>query len=128
MPVVNYAPSSGVAKDYMALAEELIAETAEMDLPVGLPVVFSFLAPQAEDVRVVGDFNGWKYESGLRLSRGKNGVWRQEVRLRPGKYQYKFIVDGEWVIDPENQNVVENPFGSKNSLLVVPPPNNETTH
>ena len=71
---------------------------------------------QAKEVAVSGSFNSWN-PKGLPLK--KNGsVWTAEAEALPGKLSYKFIVDGQWITDPENPaTVTEN--GYENSLLIV---------
>jgi len=69
-------------------------------------------------VAVAGSFNEWKPEREL-ADRNGDGVYRARLMLEPGEYQYKFVVDGEWRLDPANPNFVPNDFGSLNSILVV---------
>ncbi|PIQ91052.1 MAG: glycoside hydrolase, partial [Candidatus Omnitrophica bacterium CG11_big_fil_rev_8_21_14_0_20_41_12] len=45
--------------------------------------------------------------------------WKGSIRLRPGRYQYRFFVDGKWVDDPNAKQIVQNEFGTKNTLLEV---------
>ncbi|MBI4552660.1 MAG: hypothetical protein HY710_10385 [Candidatus Latescibacteria bacterium] len=87
-------------------------------------VRFVFVDPNTEDVRVVGDFNGWDV-NGLPLREtGGRGVWTAAVPLRPGMYQYMFIVDGmRWVTDPTAEAYLDDGFGNRNALLHVPIPN-----
>ncbi|MBU1998678.1 MAG: glycogen-binding domain-containing protein [Candidatus Omnitrophica bacterium] len=47
------------------------------------------------------------------------GFWKAKVSLKPGKYEYKFFVDGSWISDPKSQNTVYNSFGSQNSILEI---------
>ena len=42
-------------------------------------------------------------------------IWTVKVPLEAGTYQYKFIVDGEWRIDPGNPEVVTTSMGARNS-------------
>lgn len=80
-------------------------------------VTFVLRLPQpAKTVQVVGDFNDWDETQG-RMSKGKNGEWRKRVNLQPGRYEYKFLVDGEWQIDPDATESVMNRFGTENSVL-----------
>jgi hypothetical protein len=66
-------------------------------------------------VEVAGDFSGWLP---VPLYRSEGGFLRHVV-IPPGRYQYRFIVDGEWTLDPSN-NVTENsPAGRANNVLVV---------
>ncbi len=64
-------------------------------------VVFSYLAPAARDIEILGDFTDWQP---LRLnpSPGPQGVWMKIFHLRKGTYQYKFLVDGKKTIDLKN--------------------------
>lgn len=57
-----------------------------------------------ENVSIVGDFNRWNPESDL-LSRGNDGVYRIRLKLLPGHYMYRIVVDGRWILDPLNQEV-----------------------
>ncbi|MCM8819617.1 MAG: helix-turn-helix domain-containing protein [Candidatus Omnitrophica bacterium] len=81
-------------------------------------VKFQIKAPTATKVAVTGDFNSWDSQ-GIPLKKDRRGVWSTEISLKPGKYQYKFLVDGQWVTDPENKVTVKNPFGTENSVKEV---------
>lgn len=69
----------------------------------------------AEEVIVTGSFNGWIHH-GYRMKK-EEGRWIMPLHLRPGKYTYKFVVDGEWILDPGNPLWEENEFGTGNSVL-----------
>ena len=73
----------------------------------------------AKKVVLAGNFNDWK-EDEIRLNRMENG-WTVSYVLGPGNYQYKFIVDGNWMIDPLNNNKVSDENGNQNSFVVVAP-------
>jgi 1,4-alpha-glucan branching enzyme len=75
-------------------------------------------APRAERVFVAGDFNDWR-AGDLRLRRDESGDWEAQLWLEPGRYEYKFIVDGEWHDDPHGLIRVPNEFGSSNCVLQV---------
>jgi 1,4-alpha-glucan branching enzyme len=81
-------------------------------------VDFSLLAPQAEKVSVVGDFNDWNLTKHP-LKKDKKGAWKISLNLLPGTYQYRFFVDGEWQSDPNCTECVENPFGALNCVKKV---------
>jgi hypothetical protein len=51
--------------------------------------------------------------------RNDDGTWSKEILLAPGVYQYKFLVDDEWMEDQNNPNVAEDPFGGRNSILEI---------
>lgn len=46
----------------------------------------------------------------------------KETALPPGTYEYRLLVDGEWMPDPLAKDDVPNPFGWRNSVLQVPSP------
>ena len=76
----------------------------------------SLSAPQARQVSVAGDFNGWSPEAAP-LRRGPGGAWTGEVRLPRGRHQYMFVVDGEWVTDPAAPVTLDDGFGHRNAVL-----------
>lgn len=78
--------------------------------------VFSLNAPNAHWASVVGSFNNWHIDDGA-MKRDKGGLWTKPVKLKPGKYEYKFVVDGEWWADPDNPHFVYNSHGTTNSVL-----------
>lgn len=82
---------------------------------------FIFLAPEASSVAVTGDFVGWR-AGGIPMTRDPsgNGLWVGVVRLKPGVHQYAFVIDGtRWRPDP-NAPQLNDGFGQKNSMLLVP--------
>jgi 1,4-alpha-glucan branching enzyme len=82
-------------------------------------VVFAVLAPDAQSVSVVGEFNQWHIESHP-LRQKEDGTWTITLQLPPGIYQYKFVIDGiRWEDDADNPNRVMNEFGTSNSILEV---------
>ena len=83
-------------------------------------VRFELTNPSARKVCIAGNFNNWRPESTEMIPTG-GGKWAKELRLQPGTYEYRFVVDGEWTTDPTASGTVPNPFGDLNSLLAVPP-------
>ncbi len=81
------------------------------------------LHPQSPPHRitVMGSFNNWNRNANSLQDSDGDGEYTCTILLPPGRYEYKFVVDGEEIIDPENSEKVSNPFGSYNSILVVPP-------
>ena len=65
---------------------------------------FSFHAPEAMSVLLVGEFTHWQ-ENPISLKKQKNGTWKGTVSLPPGTYHYRFLVDGEWRDDPEMRTI-----------------------
>lgn len=79
---------------------------------------FELMAPQANRVVLSGDFSSWD-EDGILMRRVKSGLWKTSVNLAPGRYEYKFIVDGQWWTDPANNTFTTNALGSQNSIKEV---------
>jgi hypothetical protein len=74
-------------------------------------------APDARDVAVAADFNGWN-PSAARMRRGEGGLWTIEIPLAPGRrYQYMFVVDGQWRTDPDAPMRIDDGFGGVNAVL-----------
>lgn len=67
-------------------------------------------------VAVAGSFNDWD-QSHL-LCGKEGGEWICRIDLEPGTYTYKFIVDGNWVLDPENPNTIVDDAGNTNNVFI----------
>jgi len=80
-------------------------------------ISFFLSAPEAEGVFIAGDFNDWS-ETANPMRQTENG-WRTEIAIPPGEYEYKFIVDGKYINDPDNPEKVADPYGGYNSILIV---------
>jgi chromosome partitioning protein len=74
---------------------------------------------EPDEVRIAGDFNDWVPDSGVFLEVHDDGAWTKFVPLRPGRYEYKLVVNGRWVSDPLNPRQVPNDSGSTNSVLEI---------
>lgn len=81
-------------------------------------VEFTFHSPEARKVCIAGKFNDWNTKS-MPLKKGKDGTWRIHLKLPPGKYEYKYFVDGAWASDVPCAEVVPNPFGTYNCVIAV---------
>ena len=78
-------------------------------------VNFTMEAPEAQNVSLAGDFNNWDISSHpLKASKGK---WKTSIKLEPGRYEYRFLIDGEWQNDPNCTNFVPNSYGSENCII-----------
>jgi len=130
-PIASFAASANGAVDHAALAVEVEASAPvrpEASLPAEpaeqapREITVRFRDAEANDVRIAGDFNGWVPDKGVRSlieSEGQTRVWTKILRLAPGTYQYRYVVDGEWRADPENPEVTSSAVGGPNSVLVV---------
>ena len=79
---------------------------------------FKFFAPQAKKVTLTGSFNNWNTKE-LSAKKDSKGNWKTKVSLKPGKYEYKFFVDGTWLNDPRCNSCVVNSFGTNNCVVEV---------
>ena len=131
--ISHYAKSSSGANDYRALTKEVLADEERVEADDFVPVaevqdsklepgmdewilsqpgphfveggvLFSLVAPEANDVELVGSFNDWDREHGIKLARNSNGVWHATLDLTPGRHLYKYVIDGAWRADPANEN------------------------
>ena len=85
--------------------------------PMNRRVYFRMSDPAASEVALVGTFIGWNPGARVLKSDGK-GTWRTYVTLKPGTYEYRFLVDGEWRNDSDSVRV-PNAYGTENCLRVV---------
>jgi 1,4-alpha-glucan branching enzyme len=79
-------------------------------------IAFEFFAPESKKVQLAGTFNAWKPVSLKKTSEGK---WAASIDLEPGRYEYRFFVDGTWQNDQKQCECVPNAFGSWNCVLNV---------
>jgi chromosome partitioning protein len=129
MPVNKYNKRCRGTADYIELAGEVVAEEkrlGKIKIPVQLGprktkegVIFRYYDPVAQDVQLVGDFSNWEPVEDTMVQEKGNNIWEVTIPLKPGKYQYKLIVDGKWKIDPYNAALVTSDMGSNNSLVIV---------
>jgi hypothetical protein len=77
-------------------------------------------APASSRVAVVGDFNDWDPAATPLRPTGDDGTWVVELRLKPGRYHYTFLIDGRrWERDPREAPAAESDFGAPVSVLTV---------
>jgi chromosome partitioning protein len=82
-------------------------------------VLFVTDAPDAQQVNLAGDFNNWS-PTATPMQRIENGIGFQALLpLGPGRYRYRYVVDGRWNNDPYNNMAEMNPFGELNSVVEV---------
>jgi 1,4-alpha-glucan branching enzyme len=73
-------------------------------------------AASVKKVAVAGSFDDWRF---LAMKKQKDGAFVATVAIPAGNYEYKFVVDDQWIVDPDNNAWALNPYGTLNSLLVV---------
>jgi cytoskeletal protein CcmA (bactofilin family) len=82
-------------------------------------VYFSISLPKAKKVQLIGDFIDWDENQAINLNASDKGVWSNRIKLKPGNYEYLFLVDDVPIIDPSNPQKAPNSFGGENSILKV---------
>jgi 1,4-alpha-glucan branching enzyme len=97
-----------------------MASTAKQGKPKRRRIEFVIELPEAKQVILMGDFNNWEAKTHP-MRKDKSGVWRKAVMIFPGRYEYRFWVDGEWHNDPHNPQRCPNCFGSENNVIEVKP-------
>jgi chromosome partitioning protein len=143
VPIAHYSRHCVGFDDYQALAAEVLQQETAMPTrervalngtpaeastsddwagrlaPAVTPegVMFTIEAPDAERVQLAGDFNNWTVDGNE--MEGTGGVWTKVVKLPPGRYRYRYVVDGRWQNDPLNTAVEPNRFGGDDSVLVM---------
>lgn len=80
------------------------------------PVTFTIEAPHANRVDIAGTLTNWNLKP---MKRGKNGTWTTTFRPLPGTYEYKFLIDHQWIEDPNNDDKVHDGHGGHNSVCRV---------
>jgi len=81
-------------------------------------VEFTVAAPNAHIVGLAGEFNSWSATASPMRKR-PSGEWAITMQLPAGRYQYKYIIDGKWMPDPDNPNQVDDTYGGSNSVVVI---------
>ena len=102
----------------MGGAKRLSLQEEEAAVSEGMTYVISLYAPEAKDVRLTGSWLDWDTK-GIKMEKDEKGVWKTWVTLPPGSYQYKFIVDGTEMPDPDVDEQVPDGRGGYATPLVV---------
>lgn len=84
-------------------------------------VCLEFVHRQARTVFVAGSFNHWRPELTPMIPLG-GGWWTRGLALPPGRYEYRLVVDGRWMPDPNAASAARTADGKINSVLIVAPP------
>jgi 1,4-alpha-glucan branching enzyme len=97
-----------------------MARKEKKSAPKRRRIEFLLETPDAQQVILMGDFNHWDPKIHP-MRKHADGVWRKIVMIFPGRYEYRFWVDGEWYNDPNNLQRCPNCFGSENNVIEVQP-------
>ena len=135
-PITAYSRSCVAYEDYVSLANEVIMDESKYGMEIKpfeenemndlsaiiqeyKEVEFIYPDANAKSVEIAGEFNNWKPEQCALYTENGKVEWRKKIRLAPGTFQYKFIVDGRWQADPNNPFHVEGSYGGFNSVIEV---------
>jgi len=111
-------PATGKSGEKPATVKPMAEKPREQkEKPNQKTVEFRLSMPQARNVAVVGTFNNWDTKKTPMQNDGTN--WKASIPLAPGRYEYRFVADGQWLSDPNAKESVGNDFGSSNSVLMV---------
>ncbi len=131
--IVQYAPQSQAFQDYLNLAVEYLERDWNRKLPekelgweqvfknhfgprqISDGILFQFSSKIASSVEIAGDFNHWIPEPLVR--RNQEGLWQKVISVGLKTFRYKFIVDGEWQVDPNQPMQKENAYGGVDSYM-----------
>ncbi len=96
----------------------VVAQAPEPTATKTVNVSFALIEPDAKEVLLCGDFNGWSRIAVPMMLRNE-GCWETTIALAPGRYEYKFLVDGQWIPDLFADENVWNQHGTLNSVIEV---------
>ncbi len=82
-------------------------------------VTFQVTASSKSEVCLAGTFNQWDPKRHPMKDIRGTGKYTITLMLPRGQYEYKFVINGNWVVDPECRNWVRNSFGTLNSVVIV---------
>jgi len=82
-------------------------------------VTFKVTAIPKSTVSLAGTFNQWNTKRHPMKDIGNTGTYTITLMLPKGEYEYKFVINGNWVVDPECRNWVRNTLGTLNSVFKV---------
>jgi glucoamylase len=104
------------------LAKGLNRSTVIWNCKNGKSLVLFVYRGNAKDVTVAGDFTGWKPSKQAFENFSDDGTIKvYSLELAPNaRVEYKFVVDGQWILDSSNPNKVDNGVGGENSVLTMP--------
>ncbi|RKY31586.1 MAG: hypothetical protein DRP74_04590 [Candidatus Omnitrophota bacterium] len=114
------APAANTAEMSSEQIAEQMIEAIRKEVPKFSETILSVYAPDAREVFLAGDFNQWEVSEETRMTQ-HNGTWVKTIKLAPGRYRYRFVIDGKWVEDPSNPEKELNPYGQMDSLVEINP-------
>ena len=80
---------------------------------------FNIQAAPGSTVCVAGDFNQWNETKKKLTDKKGDGTFTGCLLLEPGTYEYKLVIDGQWHMDPQCEDTVENDQGTLNNVIRI---------
>ena len=87
--------------------------------PRGKRVTFTYQGRPGQAVFVAGDFNGWATNAKQLTDEKGDGSYVARTLVPAGRHEYKFVVNGDWLLDPANDNRACNERGDWNNVIIV---------
>jgi len=115
---INATRKKAAVKVVAAATRKSVAAKAAAK-PRKQAVTFTVHAEKGKEVFLAGEFNQWDPAGRKMAYKARSGVYSTTIKLEPGEYQYKFVIDGIWCADPENVRSVQNDQGTFNSVITV---------
>jgi 1,4-alpha-glucan branching enzyme len=81
-------------------------------------VNFQIWAPAAKAVSLMGSFNQWNAKTHP-MKKDRDGYWHKSIMAVPGRYEYRYLIDGCWENDPANSHCCPNEYGTFNNVVEV---------
>lgn len=100
----------------MAIKKQYLKSKPVAKVTLSLPLK---AAPEAKEVKVVGDFTNWK--KGLRMKKLKNGEYKVTLELPVNNtYQFRYLIDNtKWENDWAADAYVSNGVSLEENSVVV---------
>jgi hypothetical protein len=96
-----------------------IGDAKKSPIVKGGSATFYLYDPKAKEVAIAGSMNEWKAEK-MFQDPSDPAMWGARIKdLEPGTYAYKFVVDGQWMTDPENYSPVYDEHKNVNSSFEI---------
>lgn len=93
--IFNLVSSLVIAQEFLIKQEQILPKVCVPEVtPVGIK--FIYFNPDATKVTLVGDFTDWANKQ-LLMQKDEKGFFTRIVNLKEGNYEYKYIIDGEWL-------------------------------
>ena len=118
---VSFLPKKGFS-GITTISFNYFGKTYEIPIKLNKAKKYLFTyKPQAgeKQVNLFGQFNSWNRQNLPMKDINGDGILEIEIPLDPGRYEYKFYVDGKEVIDPDNPIKVPNGLGDYNSVRII---------